>query len=154
MAFKYDYPILDNPMRSTTGADAVPVRGRIFPPLGGATAPDFKCKDYQQVRMFFFCKNGGGAEEVAGTVTFSVWARDIVEWGDAYNLVDSPPDPTKVAWVLLADAITVDHLEEYIIDDAQKRALYIQATALAGGAIASADIFVAPFDTYRPLESM
>lgn len=149
--FKYDYPDLDNPARNTTGADAVPTRGAIFPPVV-ITNPDYLTQDFQQVRMFFFCKDGGGAEETAGTVTFSVWARDVVERGDAYNRNVNPPDPTKVAWVLLDDAVTVDHLEEYIIETAQKRALYIQATALGGGA-ASADIFIAPFDSYRPLET-
>jgi hypothetical protein len=151
MAFKYDYPILDNPMRNTAGADGVPTRGKIFPPAV-VTAPDYLTKDFQQARLFFFCKDGGGAEVPAGTVTFSVWARDVVEWGDSYTLVDNPPDPTKVAWVLLDGAVTVDHLEEYIIETAQKRAIYIQATALGGGAV-SADIFLAPFDTYRPLET-
>jgi hypothetical protein len=154
VGFKYDYKILDNAQRQILAAglpEAAPTRGTI---LGAAPAqaPDYLSKDQQKLRLFFFCLKAGDLEDTTGTVTFSVWARDVVEWGDASNLNPNPPDPTKVAWVRLADGVVLKHLQEYVIENAQKRAIYIQATAF-GGATVKADIFVAPFDTWRPMES-
>ena len=152
--FKFDYKILDDYQRQILAAglpEVVPTRGTI---LGAAPAqtPDYMARDQQKLRLFFFCLKAGDLEDDTGTVTFSIWARDVVEFGDASNLNPSPPDPTKVAWVRLADGLTLKHLEEYIIENAQKRAIVIQASAF-GGATVKANIFVAPFDTYRPLES-
>ena len=148
MAFKYDYPITDNPKRTIAAAalpEANPTRGSILDAVPTGTLPDFVGIQFQAIKLCFLTD-----DPAAGTVTFSLWARDVAEFGDANNRnPDPPPDLTKVLWTKVAKNITVDDLEEYRLLSVNKRAIYVQVTAFGGGTT-TADLFIAPYEFAQP----
>jgi hypothetical protein len=152
MAFKYDYPDTDNFLRSTTGSDAVPTRGTIMGTPTG-TVPDFNFRKFQKARLVLRTVDGVPAD-VAGTATFTIWYRDLVEITDDGSLVESPPDADLIMWTKSNDwdGVTVDTLEEVVLEDVARRGVYVQVTAKTVGT--AVQIFMAPFDRYEPWHSV
>jgi hypothetical protein len=119
---------------------------------GTGTTPDFWAKEYHQARLTVRFLTGVGAEEPLGTCDVEVWYRDIPEVGDrAQNVAPNPPTATDVLWVKGFDQ-SVTHLEEIIIPNAYQRGVYVRVTNIAGGAAATAELYLAPFDSWAPFE--
>lgn len=146
--FKYAYPTTDNPVRTINAPDPAPTRGSVLDAVPTGTVPDFVGLQFQAVKLCFLTNNP------LGTVTFDLWARDMVEFGDAnIRSTDPPPDLSKVLWVKVAKNVTLDNLEEYRFLAMNKRGLYVQLTAFGGGA-GSADLFMAPYEFAQPYTSI
>ena len=156
MAFRFYYPDLTKPVRTITAAapDVVPVRGTLDGTAPIGTRADILARDFYRSRMFLFCRKAAGAEEPAGTADVQVWFRDAVEIGEAQDVAPSPPVPTDVAWVKGPAVTAITHLEELIIEDTYKRAVYFQITAIAGGGTIDCQLFAAPFDRHTPFSSV
>ena len=154
MAFRYFYPITDDPQRKKSGIpDTVPARGTIWTIAPSGTVPDLDAKGFHRARLVIRTLTAADAEVAAGTADITLWYRDITERGDANNVNPDPPDALKVMWVK-GPSITLDHLEEYILEDIYMRGVYAQVTAFAGVGVTQVWIYFAPYDRWHPFASI
>ena len=153
MSIRFNYNDIDHPNRAgATAADPVPTRGTVdgvTAPVG--TKPDLLSRDFYRARFFLLFRTAAHAEDVAGTGNVQVWFRDMPEIGSANNVAEGPPAANKVVWVKGPAVTGVSHLEEVVLENVYKRGVYIQVTAIGGGAAAEADVFAASFDKGRSL---
>jgi hypothetical protein len=163
MPYRYNYPrIGDSQVRATAGGDPAPTRGGIWGVTGPTgTDPDFDCKNFNRLRVTLRITNGstgatGPTESPTGTAEVTVWHRDIVEKTLSGDRVQNPPTPADVLWVKDSEwvGVTMGHLEEFIINTAQKRGTYIQVGATGGTGAGEIEIYIAPYDLSRPYESI